>query len=491
MPKKPIKPKSARSKQKAVATKPETGTAAPKESEAKKGQSTFLLRLPPELRSALESLRDESGSKSLQNLILQLLAEGLARKADFRVSELFARDLHVKTLAATVGPAPDLIVGNRRVELEGNTFSNFVVDQPALLDAHQRVLQELENQKLSSFASIMDPALLSYRLLVDFASQISDSRDSNSLLRDFSNGLKLSALQAMVRGKWSFAELLLLHAAAADPTNLEVSHEAGIYLLRRLVRRWQRPEESLTPGVTNSALITVLYPHERRSLNSSQGREPTSVQDEEVDETAWATAMKAWNLLVHDDRPEFAHLPWYTRGSLDPAQASARGNWRIELWKRLATIIVCTASPDQDDWNVLAGSNFHRPELAERNLIPEIVGLFGTWEKGFRMTREVSRLQREWTDWFEPLEVLWWLGYRKEAHALALEARGFLAERPVMDRMADIRRWTPNFENSEPSGYDEDDEPTGFTQVIYVSNESGDHEMLGLPEPLCGRPMSA
>ena len=244
MPKKPTKPKSARSKQKAAATTPEAGATTPKELEAKKGQTTFLLRLPPDLRSALESFKDESGSKSLQNLILQLLAEGLAGKADFRVSELFARDLHVASLAATVGSAPDRIIGNQRVELVGNTTNNFVVDQAALLEAHQRVILELENQKLTSFASIMDPALLSYRLLIDYASQDSASRDPRGVVRDFSNGLKLSALQAMIRGKWSFAEALLLQAAASDPSNLEVSNEAGVYLLRRLVRRWYRPQDS-------------------------------------------------------------------------------------------------------------------------------------------------------------------------------------------------------------------------------------------------------
>lgn len=490
MPKKPTKPKAARSRQKAAAITPETGATTPKELEAKKGQTTFLLRLPPDLRSALESFKDESGSKSLQNLILQLLAEGLASKADFRVSELFARDLHVASLAATVGSAPDLIIGNRRVELVGNTANNFVVDQAALLEAHQRVILELENQKLTSFASIMDPALLSYRLLIDYASQDSASRDPSGVVRDFSNGLKLSALQAMIRGKWSFAESLLLQAAASDPSNLEVSNEAGVYLLRRLVRRWYRPQDSITPGVCSQYLPWSDYESDR--TRQQHARESWLAEEDVVNETAWATALKAWNLLVHDDSSELAE-PWYMRWNQSPIQELTRGNWRIEVWKRIATIIVCTSSPDTGDLKLLSGSNFFRPDLAESTLVPEIVRLFGAWEKGFRMTREVSRLQREWSEWFEPLEVLWWLGYRKEAFALAREVRGFVAEKQVMDRMALIRQWNPEFENVESYGHNEDTNEAKFTRLVNYERELDENEIpveLEYPEALLNRPMS-
>jgi len=466
MAKKPTKTKSAPKKQKAVATKPEAGGTPTTETEAKKGQTTFLLRLPPDLRSALESFKDESGSKSLQNLILQLLAEGLTDKTDFRVAELFARDLHVASLAATVGSAPD--------------------DQAALLEAHQRVILELENQKLTSFASIMDPALLSYRLLIDYALQDPASRDPNGVVRDFSNGLKLSALQAMIRGKWSFAESLLLQAAASDPSNLEVSNEAGVYLLRRLVRRWYRPEDSITPGVCSQYL-----PWYHESKQQQNARKSSMAESDVVDETAWATALKAWNLLVHDDRPESADR-WYLRWNREKnfGQELTRGNWRIEVWKRLATIIVCVSSPEPDDLKLLEGKNFQGSNLAESTLVPEIVRLFGAWEKGFRMTREVSRLQREWSEWFEPLEVLWWLGYRKEAVALAQEARGFVAEKQVMDRMALIRQWSPESENVEYYG-DEDTNEVEFSRVVvYVNDENGIPEVLPMPDPLLNRPMS-
>lgn len=482
-PTKPTKPKSARGKQKVAATTPEAATTTPKEVEAKKGQTTFLLRLPPDLRSALESFKDESGSKSLQNLILQLLAEGLAGKADFRVSELFARDLHIASLAATVGSAPDLIIGSRRVEIVGDTTNNFVVDQAALLEAHQRVILELENQKLTSFASIMDPALLSYRLLIDYASQDPASRDPNGVVRDFSNGLKLSAIQAMNRGKWSFAESLLLQAAASDPSNLEVSNEAGIYLLRRLVRRWYRPDDSMTPGVSSQHLMWSNW--------ESQGIQqlPRFAEEDAVDETAWATALKAWNLLVNNDGIEIVD-PWYLRWIRHSSPEMTRGNWRIEVWKRLAIIIVCTSSPDRDDLTLLHGSNIYRPEFSEETLIGEIIKLFGAWERGFRMTREISQLQKEWSQWFEPLEVLWWLGYRREAFALARDARGFVAEKQVMDRMALIRQWNPEFENVE--SYELNDETT-VSRLVNYHRELDENEIpveLEYPVALLNRPMS-
>jgi len=423
---------------------------------------------------------------------LQLLAEGLTDKTDFRVAELFARDLHVASLAATVGSAPDLIIGNRRVELVGNTANNFVVDQAALLEAHQRVILELENQKLTSFASIMDPALLSYRLLIDYASQDSVSRDPNGVVRDFSNGLALSARQAMIRGKWSFAESLLLQAAASDPSNLEVCNEAGIYLLRRLVRRWERPQDSMTTGVSSQHLMRSDYEWQTRDIR----RAPNSRKPDEdvVNETEWSTALKAWNLLVHDDRSEPAepwHLRWDSRRHI--SQELTRGNWRVEVWKRLATIIVCASSPDTDDLQLLQGRGFQRSDLSDHILVREVVEFFRAWEKGFRMTREVSQLQREWSEWFEPLEVLWWLGYRKEAHALALEARGFVAEKQVMDRIALIRKWDPARETVESDGYDEvTDGPLLYRLVNHdrVLDENEQPVELDYPTALLNRPMS-
>jgi hypothetical protein len=443
----------------------------------------------------------------LHNLILQLLAEGLARKADFKASELFARDLHIASLAATVGPVPDLIIGNRRLEIVENTARSFVIDQAALLEAHQRVIVELENQKLTSFASIMDPALLAYRLLIDYASQDSASRDPDGVIRDFSNGLKLSALQAMVRGKWSFAESLLLQAAASDPSNLEVSNEVGIYLLRRLVRRWCRPDDSLTPGVSSQDFMWSDYdlqtywksdrelPEGLRGTREAreawiEAREFWRAENEGVvDETAWATARKAWNLLVKDEKLDIID-PWFMRW-IKTSQGMLRGNWRVEVWKRLATIIVCTSSPDPDDLKLLSNSNVHRPDLTESTLIGELVKLFGAWERSFRMTREVSRLQREWSGWFEPLEVLWWLGYRREAHTLALEARGFVAEKPVMDRMALIRQWDPAYETLEFLGYDEDQGP--IEELVNYGSPSDDNDNrveLDYPTALLNRPMN-
>jgi hypothetical protein len=512
MPKKSTKRQKARSKPKVVATKPETG-AVPKDSEAKRGQTGFLLRLTPDVRAELESLKSEARSKSLQGLILQLLAEGLARKADFKASELFARDLHIASLAATVGSTPDLIIGNRRVEMVGNAGNNFVIDQAALLEAHQRVIVELENQKLTSFASIMDPALLSYRLLIDYASQDSASRDPNGLIRDFSNGLMLSALQAMDRGKWGFAESLLLQAAASDPSNVAVSNEAGIYLLRRLVRRWCRPYGSLTPGVsippippdaddTTWSGVTIFRNKEGSRLAERIRPAPEwskAEVDNVVDETAWATALKAWNLLVNDGESEVvsggpevvSDGQWYWRWRRSNISELKRGNGRVEVWKRLATIIVCTSSPDPDDLKLLEGSAAITPYLAESTLIGELVKLFKYWERSFRMTREVSRLQREWSEWLEPLEVLWWLGYRKEAHDLAREARGFVAEKTVMDRWALIRDWNPAHETVDMVEiWDGKDFQPGGPRLTNLVDQDGFPEELDYPTTLLNRPMN-
>jgi len=243
----------------------------------------------------------------------------------------------------------------------------------------------------------------------------------------------------------------------------------------------------MTPGVCSQYLPWSDY----ESDHTPQQNAPKSwmAENDVVNETAWATALKAWNLLVSDDSTGLVE-PWYARWTHGPTQELTRGNSRIEVWKRLATIIVCTSSPEPGDLKLLDGSIVYREDLSESTLVPEIVRLFGAWEKGFRMTREVSRLQREWSEWFEPLEVLWWLGYRKEAFALAREARGFVAEKQVMDRMALIRQWNAEFENVESYG-DEDTNEAEFTRlVMYELDENGIPDELEMPIPLLNRPMS-
>ena len=47
-----------------------------------------------------------------------------------------------------------------------------------VLKDFERVLDELESQKLTSFAALMDPALMSYRLLLDFCFQDPNRRDA-------------------------------------------------------------------------------------------------------------------------------------------------------------------------------------------------------------------------------------------------------------------------------------------------------------------------
>lgn len=451
-----------------------------------KAMTTFLLRLPGDLRTELEKLKDESESKSLNGLVLQLLAEGLGRKADFEKTELFARDLHVATLAQAVGNVPDLFIGGFRIEVDGRQERPVEADLTGLLSVHQRVVQDLENQKLTSFASIMDPALLAYRLLLEF-SLLTERQDVESVRRDFSNGLKDSALLAMKNRKWALAEQLLKQAVAVDPTNVNVGYETGIYMLRRLMRRWRRPQESMTPGVTNANINWVDYEWQVRNRNLPDAPR-ISPEDIEVDMTTWAIARHAWELLndsANAPYPEDTSLleeNWFERWNINAVSE------KVDIWKRLATIILCTSSPNPDDLKLMTDG---KSPCQEDRLLEDLTKLFRKWASEFRMTREVSRLQEKWADWLEPLEVLWWLGYRKEAYGLAIEARGFVADKATTERMALIRGWNPEHESSEPYGFDEITGEADFIyQVIYKRDELGDHGYTDEPLALFNRPMS-
>jgi len=478
---------SAQAKARTAAKKPAdlATTSADLLDETAKAPTTFLLRLPGEMRKHLEKLKDESESKSLNALILQLLAEGLERKADFEKAELFARDLHVATLAHAVGSVPDPGNGRFRIEIDGRPDRLFQAELTGLLSVHQQVVQVLENQKLTSFASIMDPALLAYRLLLEF-SLLAERHDIESVRRDFSNGLKDSALLAMKNRKWAFAEQLLKQAVAVDPTNVNVGYETGIYMLRRLMRRWCRPDESITPGVTNDSLISRDY--EQQTFQNLPDAQRVPPEDVEVDNTTWAIALRAWDLLN-----DSANTPSLSDAALSDEDWSKRWNFdaaseKVDIWKRLATIILCTSSPNPDDLELMTNGN---STCHEEKLLGDLTRLFRTWASEFRMTREVSRLQERWADWLEPLEVLWWLGYRKEAYMLATEARGFIADKTVGERMASIRRWNPEDEMSESFGFDEiKDEPTNFQQVIWDVDEFGDYYLIADPPGLLNRPMS-
>ena len=480
------KKSTASAKVRRAAKKPadQATTSADSLNEPVKAPTTFLLRLPGDLRMELEKLKDESESKSLNGLVLQLLAEGLGRKADFEKTELFARDLHVATLAQAVGEIPDLVIGGRRIDIDGTQGRSFEVNQTALLSVHQRVVQDLENQKLTSFASIMDPALLAYRLLLEF-SLVPERRDNDSVVRDFSNGLKDSAILAMKNRKWALAEQLLNQAVAVDPTNVNVGYETGIYILRRLVRRWRRPQDTITPGVTNGNINWVDYEWQMRNRNLPDTQR-ISPEDIEEDMTTWAAARNAWELLNDSANLHTFGLRWYERWN-DKEMSE-----KVEIWKRIATIILCTSSPDPDALKLMTDVKPHgKSRCQEARLLDELQTLFRRWASEFRMTREVSRLQEKWADWLEPLEVLWWLGYRKEAFGLATEARGFVADKATMERMALIRGWNPEHESSEPYGFDEITGEADFIyQVIYKRDEFGDHGYTDEPLALFNRPMS-
>ena len=141
----------------------------PSTSKETKGE-TFLLRLTPDLRKELDAFRTEVKAKSLQTLILQFIVEGM-EKEGFAPTQLFSKDLHARQLGMAVGQGSDLDVGNQRISAERKGPQTKPFNPRVLVGAHERVLEALESQKMMSFAALMDPSLMSYRLLLDFCSE--------------------------------------------------------------------------------------------------------------------------------------------------------------------------------------------------------------------------------------------------------------------------------------------------------------------------------
>jgi len=418
----------------------------------------YLLRLPSDLRKELENFKKKSGSKSLQSLMLQLLAEGLAKSGEIEAAELFARDLHVASLASAIG--------SRRGPTSTGQRPRSVqqIDLVELVETHHQVLRDLEKQKLTSYASLMDVALQSHRLLLDFVMQDSSRRDRAVLVRDFSNGLRSSAEQAMLRGKWVFAEALLLQACEIDPTNTDLGYQTGIYLLRRLVRRWVRSMElgKTTSGVTNKTLFTYVY---SGLFDGSNLR--LDPEEMENDATAWTTAKRAHELL-HEAQTRPNHYD--THHWNDHPNRIMLDREKEGVWGDLATIIRCIASSDQKD---LAYLRKHEDWLTK-----SLSDGFGYWERSFRMDRNTATLHREWAEWLEALEIFWWLGYRREVHALAIEARGFVSTTDAMERMSLLRGWIPDLETTEN---------IALLVQVGMANKSGAKQY---PKALYLRPMS-
>lgn len=463
------------------------------------GQTTgkspsFLLRLPPEMRTQLEKFKDSTKAKSLQALLLQFIGEGLAQEAEFKAADLFGKDLHVKILNAAVGgsSSADLLVGESSFKIKTASVQREGAVLATILPAHQRVIEELENQKLTGFAALMDPALMAYRILLQAVSrspgaiQFPYKIDGEALVRDFSNGLRSSADNAVRIGRWGLAETLLIRACEIDRSNDELAVETAVYLLRRLLRRWCRTSDTQTPGVTNGHVLDLRW----FQTQTNQQRQ------ESDDETHFGTAERIHKLFARSVAPKMSLLKIHEGKSYSSREDEVLADLRFvpprqQCWFYFSEIVYQLAG----DW-IQVRQDFIALE-AER--VEKIVIALRMWERSFRMTREVSALQREWKDWFEALEVLWWLGYRHEAYDIAHEVRGFTADTVTTERFNRIRTCATSGEIS--TVYDEFDLGPGYYLTAdgwkLVSYEEPDEEInspggvqmvVDAPEWLLNRP---
>lgn len=414
-------------KRRAMAEK--ENTSVPKK---QKGE-TFLLRLPVDLRAQLDAYRAELKAKSLQTVITQFILQGLNMpKAEFTSEKLFSKDLHARQLGMAVGQGSDLEVGNQRNSVARSGTQTTAFNPRVLIGAHERVLEALESQKLTSFAALMDPALMSYRLLLDFCTEDPNRRDPESLIRDFSNGLWFAADKAIDRKKWNFAQILLLQACDLDPENTDLGLAAGIYLIKRVMMNgWLREKGSMrVPQEKLFNCIPNQYLYNRVALDEDDAPTP--------DLTSRAMVQDAYDRL-HRGVPTFIDMPgmfWSDRN------LNHGGTGKISCWRDLACIMRWASSDENDE-------NFN--EYEEEVLLPRIKRAFREWEQSFKTMREQSSLERAWSEWLDALEVFWWLGYRKETFEVAGEVRN---SSTGMDwgRFSSIQKWDPDAEVSAGVG---------------------------------------
>ena len=379
---------------------------------------TFLLRLTPDLRKDLDAFRVEFKAKSLQTLILQFIVEGM-NKDDFTPTQLFSKDLHARQLGLAIEQGMEPESGHARVSGDRKGTQTSTRNTRALLDTHERVLDDLESQKLTSFAALMDPALMSYRLLLDFCLQEPNRQNPRSLMQDFSTELCFAAERAMERKKWNFAQILLSQACELDKQDVDIAEKAGVYLIKRLMMRgWLRSKDS--DGVTNGTLVS--------ELPSSGERTRVNVEDTDAvtDETEWAMATDAYELLSRG---------WHIMADHQPVHG------RLSCWRDLAFIIRWAASPEENTADESKNNKLDGQD--EESLLLRIKESFRVWQGTFRMTREQSALQREWAGWLDALEIFWWLGYRKEAFELATEVRNFSSDKDGKAHFSRVASWDP------------------------------------------------
>lgn len=339
--------------------------------------SSFLVRMPPALRSQLEELKAKSKARSLQSLIVQILAQGVSQEEGLAPVDLLApKDVPVRVVCEAIR------AGSTRRE------------------AHQRVVRDLEAQRMSGAAALMEVALDSFRRLSEYATFTEDERQKIDVASEFAAGLQTCAHQAMGRQQWGLAEELLLHAVEVNPGSASLREDTGVFLLRRFVRRWMR--STITAGVTNGFLF------------GAPGLVPGAKDETDSDRTDRALVSQIVTLLE----------PATADGTIDPG---------VRTWALLADLIQCAIDSEFD----------HTDESRDREsaALSDAPGRFWTWSRSFTRIGRVGDLERAWERYVEALEILWWLGYRKEAQAIALDTRGFEGSEGLRNRLRLVARW--------------------------------------------------
>ena len=300
-----------------------------------------------------------------------------------------------------------------------------------MIDAHERVLEALESQKLTSFAALMDPALMSYRLLLDFCTEDPKRRDPDSLIRDFSNGLWFAAEMAIERKKWNFAHILFHQACDLDPENTDLGLAAGIYLIKRvMIDGWFREKGS--KRVPQEKLFTCIpdaYLYNGIRLEEDDAPTP--------DKTSRAMVLDAYERL-HRGVPASLNIAgefWSDRN------LNHGGTGKISCWRDLACIIRWDISDENDEnFNKENDENFNKYE--EEVILPRIKRGFREWEQSNKTMRGQSSLKRAWSEWLDALDIFWWLGYRNEAFEIATEVR-ISSSGMDWNRFSKIQEWNP------------------------------------------------
>lgn len=341
--------------------------------------SSYLLRMPPALRTQLEDLKTSSKARSLQALIIQLLAQGVSQEE---------------------GASPADFVVTR--DIPRQTLSSAISEGEIRRDVHTRIVNGLEAQRLTATATLMDVALDSFRRLSEFATFTPDQRQKIDLAGEFAAGLHNCAGRAMDRGQWSIAEDLLRCAATVGSASTQVRREAGIFELRRFVRRWTRSGHA-SPGVTNGTYWLV-------------SSAPTDARPEErADERT--------------DRSLINEVIGLLRSGSDENSVDAE----TEVWAGIAELIRLAMVFEMDGADGVTDN--------EAAALVELPARFWSWSRSFATIDRVVDLHRACERYVEALEVLWWLGYRRQAHSIAVDTRGWEGMPDVKVRLQLLKHW--------------------------------------------------